>query len=72
MAKRGKATVALVTSDFWPQGDFVASASGMPDLPRQQVPHPVAGSGHEAMGALAREIAPQLIATLRGEALQTS
>ncbi len=67
MAKRGKATVALVTSDFWPQGDFIASAVGMPDLPRQQVPHPVAGSGDAAMSKLAFEIAPQLVATLRGE-----
>ncbi len=65
MAKRGKPTVALVTEQFWPQGDFVAGAAGMPDLPRFRIPHPVAGSGKDAMSQLADEIADQLIDTLR-------
>lgn len=68
MAKRGRPTVAFVTTEFWTQGDFVATAAGMPALPRHQLPHPVAGSGHEAMTSLARRIAPELIATLRGTA----
>lgn len=67
MAKRGKPTVALVTEQFWPQGDFVAGAAGMPDIPRYQIPHPVAGSGKDAMSQLADQIADQLIATLRNE-----
>jgi hypothetical protein len=67
MAKRGRATVALVTEQFWPQGDFVATAAGMPDLPRQLIPHPVAGTGGEAMAELADRIADRLIATLRAE-----
>ncbi len=66
MAKRGIPTVALVTSEFWPQGDFVATAAGMPELPRHQIPHPVAGSGAVAMASLAEAIAPELIARLRG------
>ena len=67
LARRGIPAVALVTDDFWAQGDFVASAAGMPDLPRHQLPHSVAGSGRSAMEALANRIADQLIARLRGE-----
>ncbi len=66
-AKRGLPTVALVTEQFWPQGDFVAGAAGMPDLPRHKLPHPVAGSGKDSMSELANNIADQLIATLRNE-----
>ncbi len=58
--------MALVTEDFWPQGDFVASAFGMPDLPRLRLPHPVAGSGRQAMRSLARAIAPALVDLLAG------
>lgn len=66
-AKRGLPTVALVTEEFWPQGDFVAQSAGMPDLPRHQIPHPVAGTGEEAMAKLATEIADQLIQRLRND-----
>ncbi len=59
--------VALVTEQFWPQGDFVAQSNGMPDVPRLRLPHPVAGSGHDAMDVLAARIAPELVAILRGE-----
>lgn len=65
MALRNKPTVALVTTQFWDQGDFVAEAGGMPDLPRVQLPHPVAGTGGAAMGELARALAPQIIERLR-------
>lgn len=66
-AKRGLPTVALVTEEFWAQGDFVAGAAGMPDLPRHRLPHPVAGSGQQSMAELADQIADELIARLRGE-----
>lgn len=67
LAKAGLPAVALVTEDFWPQGDFVARAFGMPALPRLRLPHPVAGTGRDAMGRLARKIAPELVALLAGE-----
>ncbi len=67
-AKRGLPTVALVTEEFWPQGDFVARAAGMPDLPRLRLPHPVAGTGEEAMTELATEIADRLVDGLRATA----
>ena len=59
--------VALVTEDFWPQGNFVARAFGMPEVPRVELPHPVAGSGDEAMKRFAAAIAPRILAVLRGE-----
>lgn len=67
IARRDRAVAALVTQQFWPQGDFVAASNGMPDVPRVRLPHPVAGSGHDAMDRLAEELAPKIIAVLRGE-----
>jgi hypothetical protein len=68
-ARRGKATVALVTEQFWLQGDSVAASAGMPDIPRLRLPHPIAGSGHDAMGRVADDFATRIVAVLRGEAV---
>lgn len=59
--------VALVTEPFWSQGDAIALSNGMPDVPRLRLPHPVAGSGSEAMARLAGVLTPRIIAVLRGE-----
>jgi hypothetical protein len=67
LARRNAAVVALVTEPFWQQGDLIALSNGMPDIPRVRLPHPVAGSGAQAMAALAEQIAPRVIAVLRGE-----
>ena len=67
LARRDRAVVALVTDHFWPQGDLIALSNGMPDVPRLRLPHPVAGSGTDAMARLADELAPRIIAVLRGE-----
>jgi hypothetical protein len=69
LARRERAVVALVTEHFWPQGDLIALSSGMPDVPRLRLPHPVAGSGADAMARLADALAPRLIAVLRGESI---
>lgn len=66
IAHRGTPAVALVTDMFWPQGDFVAAAAGMPSIPRIQLPHPVAGSGEAAMAAEADRIADEILDRLRG------
>ena len=58
--------MALVTDEFWQQGDFVARSAGMPDVPRLRLPHPVAGSGEAAMRKIAAEVAPSIAAALRG------
>jgi hypothetical protein len=68
LARRERAVVALVTEPFWPQGDHIALSNGMPDVPRLRLPHPVAGSGTDAMAALADALAPRIVAVLRGEA----
>jgi hypothetical protein len=67
LARRDLPVVALVTETFWEQGDLVALSNGMPDLPRLRLPHPVAGTGVEAMRRLAAQIAPPVIAMLRGQ-----
>ena len=61
--------MALVTEQFWLQGDSVASSAGMPDIPRLRLPHPVAGTGHDAMGRIANDVAARIITVLRGEAV---
>ena len=58
--------MALVTDEFWAQGDFVARSVGMPDVPRVRLPHPVAGTGAERMAEVAHGIADDVIAALRG------
>ena len=68
VARRGIAAVALVTEQFWLQGDSVASSAGMPDIPRLRLPHPVAGSGQEAMERVAQGIAARIVAVLSGSA----
>ncbi len=61
LARLGIPAVALVTEDFWPQGDFVAKSLGMPDIPRVQLPHPLAGTGAENLRVVAEQIVPTLI-----------
>ena len=67
VARRDIPAIALVTTAFWPQGDFVATSTGMPNIPRVELPHPVAGSGEANMAAVAESIAPQIVAMLTGE-----
>ena len=64
MAKMGIPAVALVTEEFWPQGDFVAESLGMPDIPRVKLPHPVAGTGQANLKKVAEAIAPAVIKAL--------
>ncbi len=59
--------VTLVTDDFSAQGNFVARAAGMPEVPRVLLPHPVAGTGREAMMEVARSITPTVLESLRGD-----
>ena len=60
----GIPAVALVTEEFWPQGDFVAQSLGMPDVPRVKLPHPVAGTGSANIRAIAEQVAPSVIEAL--------
>ena len=59
--------MALVTEEFWPQGDFVAKSLGMPDVPRVKLPHPIAGTGAANMRRIAEEMAPLILAALEAQ-----
>ena len=64
LAKLGIPAVALVTEEFWSQGNFVAESLGMSNVPRVQLPHPVAGTGAENMTAVADSVAEQILNAL--------
>ena len=66
LARRGVPAVALITEAFWPQAQFVARAAGMPGAPRVRLPHPVAGTGRDAMAAVARAFRAEILAGLAG------
>lgn len=66
MARRDVPAVALVTEEFRAQGDFIATSFGMPDIPRVQLPHPVAGTGIDNHRLVAEKIAAELVAALEG------
>jgi len=72
IAKRGIPAVALVTDEFWPQGDFVADSFGMPDVPRVRLPHPVAGTGEASLRAIAERVVPAILAALNKETDKSS
>lgn len=72
LALLGIPAVALVTEEFSPQGDFVAQSLGMPDLPRVQLPHPVAGTGEQRMRTIAAEVAPRIIDALESTESKSS
>lgn len=61
LARLGIPAVALVTEDFWPQGNFVAQSLGMPDIPRVQLPHPLAGTGEGSLQTVAGETVADVI-----------
>ena len=66
LANLGIPAVALVTEEFWAQGDFVAQSLGMPGVPRIKLPHPVAGTGIANMRDVADTIAAEIAAALAG------
>ena len=66
-AKRGLPSVALVTEDFWPQGDFTAESLGMPGVPRVKLPHPLAGTGQQNLQHVAQQMVPQIIEQLKND-----
>jgi len=66
LSRRNIPAVALVTSEFWAQGDFIARAAGLPDVPRVQLPHPVASTGRDHMRQVALDIRDAIVTALRG------
>ena len=66
VARLGLPAVALVTSEFWKQGDFVARSVGMPGVPRVMLPHPVASTGKANMRRVADDIRHTIISAFKG------
>ncbi len=66
VARRGIPAVALVTDEFWDQGDFIAASFGMPEVPRVQLPHPVAGTGADNHRVVAEKVAAEIVAAIEG------
>ena len=66
VARRDIPAVALVTDEFWAQGDFIATSFGMPGIPRVQLPHPVAGTGADAHRLVAEKVAAEIVTALEG------
>jgi len=56
--------VALVTEKFKEEALFLARAGGIPDVPFVFLPHPVAGKSASYHRALAKIIAPAVVAAL--------
>ena len=67
IAMKGMPVVALVTEDFWSQGNFVAKSLGMPDVPRVKLPHPVAGLGEKKIGAIAQNVVDTILDSFTNE-----
>ncbi len=65
-AHRSIPAVALVTEDFWEQGDFVALSFSMPGIPRVRLPHPIAGTGKAAMANVAEAHIRTIVDALKG------
>lgn len=63
LARAGIPVAALITEKFTEAGGFVARSVGMPDVPRVQLPHPVAGTGSARIAEIAREVAPAIVAS---------
>jgi hypothetical protein len=61
LARKGMPVVSLVTEEFWPQGNFVARSLGMPDVPRVQLPHPIAGTGESNIGEVAESVVDEIL-----------
>ena len=55
--------ISLVTEEFWAQGNFVAQSLGMPDVPRVQLPHPIAGTGEAKISRVAENIIEEILDT---------
>ncbi len=66
LARRNTPAVALVSTEFWAQGDFIARSVGMPTVPRVSFPHPVAGGGVDNMKRVAALIRDDILTALRG------
>lgn len=64
IAKLRTPTVAVITDRFWQQSALVARAHGVEDVPRVEIPYPVAGTGAENVRRVARDAVADVIRAL--------
>ena len=56
--------VALIADRFWAQSALVARSFGLADVPRVQIPYPIAGSGNDNMRRVANDIVADVLRAL--------
>jgi hypothetical protein len=64
IALRNTHVVALITDRFWQQSALVARAHGLSDVPRVELPYPLAGTGAENLRRVAADVAPTVLRAL--------
>ena len=64
IAKRHTPVVAVITDRFWQQSALVARTHGLSDIPRVEIPYPVAGTGADNLRRVAKDVAPDVMRVL--------
>ena len=64
IATRNTQVVALITERFWQQSALVARAHGLSDVPRVELPYPLAGTGTPNLRRVAASVAPAVLRAL--------
>ena len=64
IAMRNTPVVALITDKFWAQSVLVARSQGLADLPRVQVPYPLAGTGTDNLQRVAGDVVDAILGAL--------
>lgn len=64
IALQSTPVVALIADRFWAQSMLVARSFGLADVPRVQIPYPIAGSGIDNMRRVANDIVDDVLRAL--------
>ena len=64
IAMRNTPVVALITDKFWQQSVLVSRAQGLADLPRVELPYPLAGTGADNLHRVARDVVGAILGAL--------
>ena len=64
IAKRHTPVVAVITDRFWQQSALVARAHGLSDIPRVEIPYPVAGTGADNLRRVAKGVVADVVHAL--------
>lgn len=64
IALRNTPVVALITDRFWAQSVLVARSQGLADLPRVELPYPLAGTGADNLRRVAGDVVGAILGAL--------